>query len=176
MKKFSPADDVKNICKALLHFDETALKRMGVNPEEYKKDISKNMASILVESSGINFSENQIERVRQAILEIFKRSTFETETVYQNENNSAVKVTLGVFKKFTTNEALSNLPPNVAEMSETEKINTVTNLLVDALSSMKIYAYFEFVAECLYDENVNLWIPADAKKFGLTITTKIWDF
>jgi len=176
MKKISPAESVKIICNGLLHFDKKSLKKIGFNPVEYEKDVTGNMANILVQSGGINFSESQITKIRRAILNIFKRSNFEVETVSENENNATVKVSLSVFKKFSQVDALKNLPSNVAELSESEKIDAVANILVNALNEMKIHACFEFFADCVYEENLKMWLPADGQKFGLTITTKIFDF
>lgn len=176
MQKNSPADDIKFICNAFLRLDKFSLQKLGVNPEEYEKDVTKNFLTILTSSCSLDFSESQSEKLRQAILNVFRRAQFNVETIAENGDTVTVKVTVGTFEKFTQDMAVAKLPPNAAQMSKDEQTDAIANALADSLNEMQIKSWFEFTAECFFEDEVKMWVPINAQDFGTKITMKIWDF
>ncbi len=176
MKKSFPDDDIKLICNAVIHFDKESLEKIGLIPKEYEKDIVDEIARVLTKSSELKFSESQISKIRSAILGVYKRSIFEVETISEIEDKATVKIKLSVFEKFTTETATAKLPPNIAEMSQEEQTEIITNVLVVSIDEMKIASIFDYVVECFYEPEVKMWLPVNATEFGFNIATKIWDF
>lgn len=176
MKNNSPADDIKVICNAFLFFDKFALQKLGADPEEYERDVTKNFVTIFTSSCSLNLSESQSEKLRQAILNVFRRAQFDVENIDKKENTAAVKVKVGIFEKFTQDMAVAKLPPNAAQMSKEAQTDAIANAMIDSLNEMQIKDWFEFTAECTYENELKMWVPANGADFGKKIVMKIWDF
>lgn len=176
MEKNSPADDIKFICNAFLRFDKYSLQQLGADSDEYERDVTKNFLTILTTSCSLNFSESQSEKLRQAILNVFRRAQFDVETIAENGDTVTVKIKIGTFEKFTQDMAVAKLPPNAAKMSKEEQTDAIANAMADSLNEMQIKDWFEFTAECIYENEIKMWVPVDGEDFGTKITMKIWDF
>lgn len=175
-EKNSPADDINTLCKAFLHFDEAALKKVDMTPADYEKQFIAEFTKGFIQSSGINFSGGQITKVNDATVNVFKRTEFKTETISENENKATVKITVSTFEKFDENLVLSKIPANVESMSETEQINAVANALAAALQDLKIAGNSDFTVDCQYNEQAKMWLPVELENFGVTLATKIFTF
>lgn len=175
-EKNSPAADINTLCNAFLHFDKESLKKVGMTPAEYEKQFIAEFTKGFIQSSGINFSGEQITKVNDAVINAFKRTEFKTETVSENENNATVKITVSTFEKFDENLVLSKVPANAAELSEAEQINAVANALAAALQDLKTVGNSDFTVDCQYNEEAKMWLPVELENFGVTLATKIFIF
>ena len=175
-EKNSPADDINTLCKAFLHFDEAALKKVDMTPADYEKQFIAEFTKGFIQSSGINFSGGQITKVNDATVNVFKRTEFKTETISENENKATVKITVSTFEKFDEDLVLSKIPANAAELSEAEQINAVANALAAALQDLKIVGNSDFTVDCQYNEQAKMWLPVQMNDFGFTLATKFFTF
>lgn len=170
----SPAADINVICNAYLHGDEASLKKIGLTKDEYEKQFILEFSKSLTESSGINFSSEQIVKVNDAMRELMSRSTFETADVSKNGDNATVKITVGALPPFDASAILGRLPANVAEFDETERNDAIANVLVELIKEWQYSNTAEFNVECNYAEDLKMWIPVKAEEFGVTLTQKIF--
>ena len=175
-EKNSPADDINTLCKAFLHFDEAALKKVDMTPADYEKQFIAEFTKGLIQSSGINFSGEQIAKVHDATVNVFKRTEFKTETISENENKATVKITVSTFEKFDEALLLSKMPANVESMSEDEQINAVSNALPAALQDLKIAGNSDFTVDCEYNKLSEMWLPIDLDNFSDMLSKKIFTF
>lgn len=175
-EKVSPAEDVNTLCKAFLHFDEAALNKVGWTPEDYEKQFIAEFTKSFTESSGVNFTAEQIAKINDAVKAAFKRSTFKTETVSENENAATVRITVSTFEKLDETFITSKLPANIYEMSETERIDAVANAIAAALNDLQIVGDSVFTVDCEYNEQAKMWLPVQMQEFGFTLATKIFAF
>ena len=157
--KPTPAEDVATICNALLHFDDAALKKVGLNPEEYQKEFLGGFSKSFIESSGIAFSDEQVAKVNDAVENAFKRATIKTETVSEEGNKATVKVTVDTFEKFTEDLVTAKFPENIAELPETERNDAIINAAIATLQDLKVTGNADLTFECQYNEEAKMWAP-----------------
>lgn len=172
-EKSSPASDVEIICKAYLYKDESALKKIGISAEEYEKHFVAGFSRSFTESSGINFTNQQVIKVNDAFQELLKRSKFKTEVVSENGDNATVKVTVSVFEQITEDKFFGKVPANIDAMSEAEKMDVVINALVAIIKELQIVGDTNLTVDCKYSANDNMWIPLNPEKFGENLSVKI---
>lgn len=175
-EKSCPVDDMSIICKACLHFDDDSLRSIGWNPEEYKKTSFDELKKSFIQSSGINFSDEQIKTIHNSVIKLLKRAQFEIEKVSENGDKSTVKITVDTFEKFTGELVASKMPANVDAMSNTEKINALANATADALNDLEMVGKSVFTVECQYNEEFKIWLPVEAHDFDDVISSKVISF
>lgn len=170
----APSADVSVICKAYLHGDEASLKKIGVTKEEYDKKFIQEFSKSFTESSGINFSAEQIEKVNAAMRDLLSRSTFEVTDVSTNGDNATVKVTVSTLSPFDSSAILGRLPENVSTFDENARTDAIANVIAELIKEWQYSGNDEFNVECNYAADAKMWVPVKVEEFGVTITQKIF--
>ena len=175
-KKITPADDVSVFCNAILHFDCNSLQKIGMTLEEYEQSFIDGFGQSLVKSSGIAFSDEQVKRINDAVIDVLKRTQFNVETVSENGGNAKVKITTDTLEQFNETLLMSRISANISSMSDTEKIDAFANAMADALKNLKKVDQTEFLIDCRYDEENKMWVPVQLENFADVLFSKVFKF
>ena len=174
--KSSPADDINTLCKAVLQGDEISLQKIGLTPEFYEQSIIENFTKSFTDVGGINFSESQLERIKDGERSLFKHSQFTTETVSQKDNNATVKVSMGRFEKITEQNFIANAPANFDKLSDAEKVDAFATVIATTLQNLQIADTVNFEVKCNYNESAEMWLPDESEKFGEMLVGNLFNF
>ena len=173
LPKSSSAADMKTFCEAVFHLDESALKKVNVSKDEYQNLLTAEFTKSFLESSGVNFSEQQINLVSEAFLNLLKRVNIETRTVSENDNKAVVDVTVDVFQTFNENLLMSKLPQDIAEQPEEVRIDEIAKAIAATLNDLKKISNSTVQATCTYSEENEMWLPDDTEGIGELLITRI---
>lgn len=173
-KRTSPADDVNVLCKAFLQGDEASLKKIGMTPEQYEKQFILEFSKSFTESSGMNFTSEQIVKVNDAMRSLLARSTCETAVVSENGDDATVKVTVSTLSQLDEAAFMSKLPENILTMSDAERVDAFANVFAEFLKDMSYSGTKEFNVECKYDAQEKMWLPVDVENFGNTLAENVF--
>ena len=174
-ERTAPAADIKILADAFLHGDEVSLKKINMTPEEYDKQFVAEFAKSFTESSGITFTPEQIQKVNDAMRNLFLRSTCETADVEVKGDNATVKITVSTLTPFDENAVLAKLPENIATLDETERNDALANALTEILNEWQYSGTAEFNVECAYNKQHKFWLPVESENFGETIAKKVFN-
>lgn len=174
-ERTSPAADMNTLCKAFLQGDEVSLKKIGSTPEDYEKQFIEDFSKSFTESSGIQFTPEQIAKVNDAIRKLFSSATFETAPVAENDDNATVKITVSTLSPFDENAFRSKIPENITALSDAEINDAIINALVSMIQEWQFIGKADFNVECVYNDVAKMWLPVNLENFGNNLGTKIFN-
>ena len=169
-EKSKPDADINSLCQTYLHGDKAPLSKINLDAERYNKEFIGEFATPLLVSSGIQFSDEQISTLIDAIFDLLKRSQFEVTTLSENGDNATVKISLSVFDNGINEENLvSRLPKDVAIIPENEYKDATINAFVSIFNEMQIVKTEDIVVDCVYDAENRMWMPKNIHDFTLSV-------
>ena len=174
-EKTSPTADINLLCKAFLQGDEVSLKKIGMTPEDYEKQFVEDFSKSFTESSGIQFTPEQIAKVNDAVRKLLASTTFETAPVTENDNNATVKITVSTLSPFDENSLRAKLPENITALSDAEINDAIINALVSLIQEWQFTGTVDFNVECAYNDTAKMWLPVNLENFGNMLGIKIFN-
>lgn len=170
-EKKSPANDIKLLTQAILQDDKEAMKKFDISAAEI--NFAEAYGDAINKESGNVFSKEQSTRIGAAVVSTLKKVQFSTENGKIDGDKATVSVTVDKFKKFNENDLISRMPADLQMQSPETQIESLTKVMVDAVSNLTMDGKATFTVDCVYNKEAKMWVPTNPTAFGFTLTSTI---
>ena len=170
-EKKSPADDVKLLTQAILQDDKEAMKKFDISAAEI--NLAETYGDAINKEAGGVFSKEQSNRIGAAVVSALKKVQFSAEDGKIDGDKATVSVTVDTFSKFDENVLNSMMPADFQTQSPEAQVETLTNVMVEAINAFKAEGKSTFTVDCVYNQDAKMWVPTNPTAFGFTLTSTI---
>lgn len=170
-EKKSPADDIKLLTQAILQDDKEAMKKFYVDVAEM--NFAELYGDAINKEAGNLFSKEQANRIGAAVVNALKKIQFSVEDGKIDGDKATVSVTVDKFSQFNESDVTSRLPADMQTQSPEAQMEILTKTMVDAVNAITTNGKATFTVDCVYNENIKMWVPTNPTAFGFTLTSTI---
>lgn len=158
----SAENDVKLLCKTILHFDEEGLKKFNYSREDLFKSWTGSFVDSMKKNANNMFSDKQSAQIANAMMKTLQKVVIDTRATEEESKVRIIVNGLDFAKEFDNKNIKLDVFPGA---TQEEIVASITKTMVDKFSKMQLSKTIVFVADCEYDEESKFWIPKDMQAF-----------
>ena len=178
-----PEADIQTYCEAVIHGDEASAKKLGLSADKIagtERKQTKETMSMMMQAVAPGAKDNkEMENATNAMYDTLKRLSIKTELISKTDSTAKVKITTdyinypGLIKSLLP-QLQTKISDHMDEINAISDQDQKMNMLLvysfqclgEGLKSAEIQGQQSFEAECRYNKDKNMWVPADEVKFG----------